>query len=588
MKKTRQSLFLLPALLLLFLVLPGNVSKADTIETIVCTVNDKEYTSLDRAFEDIFNDPSEGPFNLLITKDCEFNQNIYLYNKSIVFDMAGHHVTAKKADDGLFPGFMFNNTTFTVKDSIEDGCISSETNSTLFYIAENNVNFTLESGTIECPNGYALFITNFKKVITKNGRIEARVPIYASMKEEIDPPNEPNFIIDGGEFIATNFLSFSGKYINLLINGGTFRSDVVSIEFDLKSQMKVCINGGSFSCDENAILCKVSEEHSTITEQNISQLILGPKVDFYTNNTVYPYQLATFTYDEYIDLDPSFNIYYFQSDKSVIVDKKLTTVTFVANGGTVDFSSKLVFLDKEYGELPAPQREGYTFAGWYTELTGGTKIESTTINTYSNNHTLYAHWNAIPVTPTPTPTVTPTPTPTITPTPTTPATSSKIILVFNQNGGSKLSNTSKTITYNQKIGTLPTVQRKNYTFAGWYTKKTGGAKVTASTICKFQKATTLYAHWKKVTVKQTSLQISKRTSGKVSLKWKKVTGAIGYQICISKDSKFKKNNTYSNTKAITKTIKKTKTTYYVRIRAYSYDSAKNKVYGKWSKTIKIK
>ncbi len=43
------------------------------------------------------------------------------------------------------------------------------------------------------------------------------------------------------------------------------------------------------------------------------------------------------------------------------------------------------------------------------------------------------------------------------------------------------------------VGVLPQPKRDGYSFTGWYTKKAGGAKVTAST--KFTKATTLYARW---------------------------------------------------------------------------------------------
>ena len=43
------------------------------------------------------------------------------------------------------------------------------------------------------------------------------------------------------------------------------------------------------------------------------------------------------------------------------------------------------------------------------------------------------------------------------------------------------------------VGVLPEPTREGYSFAGWYTKKSGGTKVTAAT--KFTKATTLYARW---------------------------------------------------------------------------------------------
>ena len=43
------------------------------------------------------------------------------------------------------------------------------------------------------------------------------------------------------------------------------------------------------------------------------------------------------------------------------------------------------------------------------------------------------------------------------------------------------------------VAVLPEPTREGYSFAGWYTKKAGGTKVTAST--RFTKATTLYARW---------------------------------------------------------------------------------------------
>ena len=40
------------------------------------------------------------------------------------------------------------------------------------------------------------------------------------------------------------------------------------------------------------------------------------------------------------------------------------TVTFDANGGSVDIDSKEVIENSAYGTLPTPTREGYTFMGW--------------------------------------------------------------------------------------------------------------------------------------------------------------------------------------------------------------------------------
>lgn len=58
-----------------------------------------------------------------------------------------------------------------------------------------------------------------------------------------------------------------------------------------------------------------------------------------------------------------------------------------------DFTiSKTITYDSTYGELPTPLREGYTFDGWYTLSSGGSKITASTKVTNTNEHTLFAHW----------------------------------------------------------------------------------------------------------------------------------------------------------------------------------------------------
>ena len=74
------------------------------------------------------------------------------------------------------------------------------------------------------------------------------------------------------------------------------------------------------------------------------------------------------------------------------------TVTFDANGGIVTPTSKTVTYASTYGTLPTPTRTGYTFTGWYTATSGGTKIVSTSTVTTTSNHTLHARWTINKVT----------------------------------------------------------------------------------------------------------------------------------------------------------------------------------------------
>lgn len=70
------------------------------------------------------------------------------------------------------------------------------------------------------------------------------------------------------------------------------------------------------------------------------------------------------------------------------------TVSFNAAGGSVGTASKVVTEGKSYGSLPTPVRDGYTFDGWYTSSSGGTRVTSSTTVTQTKNHTLYAHWTS--------------------------------------------------------------------------------------------------------------------------------------------------------------------------------------------------
>lgn len=68
------------------------------------------------------------------------------------------------------------------------------------------------------------------------------------------------------------------------------------------------------------------------------------------------------------------------------------TVTFDANGGTVEQNTKSVYYGQAYGDLPKATRDYYTFDGWYTEANGGTKVTADTTFDGSADVTLYAHW----------------------------------------------------------------------------------------------------------------------------------------------------------------------------------------------------
>lgn len=72
-------------------------------------------------------------------------------------------------------------------------------------------------------------------------------------------------------------------------------------------------------------------------------------------------------------------------------DVKTVSVDFDSNGGTLNAESKYYAKDEQYGNLPTPNRTGYTFNGWFDE--DGNSVSSTDVVTKSV--TLKAEWTPI-------------------------------------------------------------------------------------------------------------------------------------------------------------------------------------------------
>ena len=74
----------------------------------------------------------------------------------------------------------------------------------------------------------------------------------------------------------------------------------------------------------------------------------------------------------------------------------------------------------------------------------------------------------------------------------TPPAPTEFIVTFDGNGGTP--SVGSMTTTDQKLTSLPSASRSgSYSFDGWYTKKSGGTKITTDTV--FSANTTVYAHW---------------------------------------------------------------------------------------------
>ena len=134
------------------------------------------------------------------------------------------------------------------------------------------------------------------------------------------------------------------------------------------------------------------------------------------------------------------------------------TVSFSADGGTGNISSKEILYGDPYGTLPTLTKTGYTFGGWYYN---GNQVTADTLMQVDGNHILTPKWTAISYT-----------------------------VYFDYNGGSG-STTSKTVTYGQQYGTLPTATNVGYSYKWYY----GSTVITSSTVVTETVSHTLVAKW---------------------------------------------------------------------------------------------
>jgi len=213
---------------------------------------------------------------------------------------------------------------------------------------------------------------------------------------------------------------------------------------------------------------------------------------------------------------------------------KNITITLNPCGGSVSPSVIYRVSNSVYGELPVPEKNGFTFTGWFTSETGGTKLNS---NTEVEEHitTLYSHWERgtyyINFDSQGGEQVSPMPflfEANITGLPelikkeffafkgwyldnqltqpfnlvTMPAKNVTVYakwvdafkITFNAMGG------TTTLEYmflatGMLFGSLPNASKEGHTFVGWFTAQTGGVQVKADSEFSSTQAITLFAHW---------------------------------------------------------------------------------------------
>ena len=140
-------------------------------------------------------------------------------------------------------------------------------------------------------------------------------------------------------------------------------------------------------------------------------------------------------------------------------------ITFDANGGSGISANQSITVKtgQKVGTLPQVRRTGYTFGGWFTKPTAGTKITATTAWKAENGTRLYAHW-----------------------------TKSRYTIKYMLSGGKNAGGSAKYYYYGEAV-TLKKATRTGYRFVGWY--RDAQFRQAISTTAGAAENLTVYAKW---------------------------------------------------------------------------------------------
>lgn len=187
---------------------------------------------------------------------------------------------------------------------------------------------------------------------------------------------------------------------------------------------------------------------------------------------------------------------YIKYDYTITLTVTGYTVSFNSNGGSSSPSAQYAAPNGTITLPSAGTKSGYTFDGWYTASSGGTRVGgSGSSYTVTANITLYAQWKEDAFT-----------------------------VTYNGNGGTSASASAKVNSGSST--TLPSASRIGYTLKGWYTASSGGTLAGVAGASYTPTASvTLYAQWDVLTSINVSGSWKPATPYvNVSGTWKEVVG----------------------------------------------------------------
>ncbi len=297
-----------------------------------------------------------------------------------------------------------------VPDTFEETTVKVLTNITLntgediIVESTKNIVFDLENITINCSkNANLIIIENHGKIKITNGTITS-----SSGQSVINNESDGTLIITGGQIIATG--SKQGIYNNggrLEISGDAYISNTSSNRpaVDNLNSGTIIITGGTvFSRQYYGIRNKASltvgDKDGIISRTSPSitgSVGINTDRNFSYYDGVIKGRSTVIDSMNYIS-DTEDDVYFISgretinglSYNTIYISDTAIKITFNPYGGTVDKTEKLLEPGNQIGQLPEPTHSIYAFAGWYTEASGGTKVEESTV--FDHSIELFARW----------------------------------------------------------------------------------------------------------------------------------------------------------------------------------------------------
>jgi uncharacterized repeat protein (TIGR02543 family) len=294
--------------------------------------------------------------------------------------------------------------------------------------------------------------------------------VYGVSNKIVVDDKAQNVVVPGCSFESVKSTIYNLK--GTVTTAGTYELQIVSASYPY-GKIKLEVRGITLTYDGvyfgNTSLVKlayISVLNETITLESAGSRTNMECTGWYTAQTGgtkkgMPGDKYVFTQTD-ADAANDGKISFYSQWKSIVY-----TIEFDVRGGSA--VSDISVVRGQAATLPTSTRPGYSFLGWYTDSSGGTRVGvAGELYSPKSNETLYAQWKPDIYT-----------------------------ITFDANGGN-VAPDGKAYEFDSVLGELPVPIRKGYLFDGWFTAKEGGTQIRPT-----DKFTTVgniiaYAHWTQI------------------------------------------------------------------------------------------